>query len=89
MYYSIGLFMTENWRVYTFQAHLLQNPRWGVVGGWVVDDILNWQLTQKGVFDVCSFYNSLLDAPFVSFPWKSIWCVKLSKRVSFFLWISS
>ena len=53
------------------------------------DDILNWQLTQKGVFDVCSFYNSLLDAPSVSFPWKSIWCVKLSKRVSFFLWISS
>ena len=33
-----------------------------------------------------SFYNSLLKSPFVSFPWLSIWCIKVPKRVSFFLW---
>ena len=33
-----------------------------------------------------SFYNSLLKATSVSFPWQSIWCVKISKRLSFFLW---
>ena len=32
------------------------------------DNILNWQLTRNGVFDVSSFYNSLLDAPSISFP---------------------
>lgn len=53
----------------------------GVVG----DDILNWQLTRKDVFDVYPFYNSLLDAPSVSFPWKSVWCVKVSKRVFLFM----
>ena len=33
-----------------------------------------------------SFYNSLLNATSVSFPWQSIWCVKIPKRLSFFLW---
>ena len=45
-----------------------------------------WQLNHSGNFDVCSFFNSLLKAPSVSFPWQSIWCVKVPKRVSFFLW---
>ena len=25
----------------------------------------------------------------MSFPWKSIWCVKVPKRVAFFLWIAA
>lgn len=49
----------------------------------VGDDILSWQLTRKGVFDVCSFNNSLLDAPSVSFPWKTVWRVKVSKEYFF------
>ena len=51
------------------------------------DDILIWQLTRSGVFDVRSFYNSLLDAISASFPWKSIWCVKVPKMV--FLWTTA
>ena len=47
-------------------------------------DFLIWQLTHSGVFNVCSFYNSLLEAPYVSFPQQSIYCVKLPKMVSFF-----
>ena len=31
----------------------------------------------------------MLAAPSVSFPWKSIWCVKVPKRVAFFLWIAA
>ena len=42
-------------------------PRGGV-------DTMIWQLNRSGVFDVRSFYISLLAAPLVSFPWKSIWC---------------
>ena len=48
-----------------------------------------WQLNRSGVFDVRSFYISLLAAPLVSFPWKSIWCVKVPKRVAFFLWTAT
>uniref|UniRef100_A0A7N2M298 Adenylyl-sulfate kinase n=1 Tax=Quercus lobata TaxID=97700 RepID=A0A7N2M298_QUELO len=53
------------------------------------DDTMIWQLNRNGVFDVRSFYNSLLAAPVVSFPWKSIWCVKVPKRVAFFLWTAA
>ena len=53
------------------------------------DDNLIWQLICSGVFDMRSFYNSLLEAPSVSFLWQSIWCVKIPKRVSFFLWTTA
>ena len=53
------------------------------------DDTMIWQLNHSGVFDVHSFYTSLLAAPLVSFPWKSIWCVKVPKRVTFFLWTAA
>ena len=45
-----------------------------------------WQLNRSGAFNVHSFYTSLLAAPLVSFPWKSIWYVKVPKRMAFFLW---
>ena len=51
--------------------------------------ILIWQLNHSGVFDVRSFYIALLKAPSVSFPWKNIWCIKVPKRVSFFLWTAA
>ena len=53
------------------------------------DDVLIWQLSCSGIFDVCSFYNYLLKDPSISFPWQSIWCIKVPKRVSFFLWIAA
>ena len=48
-------------------------------GSWIV----------YGTFYVHSFYNSLLKATSVSFPWQSIWCVKIPKRLSFFLWTAA
>ena len=53
------------------------------------EDSLIWQLNRSGVFDVRSFYIALLKAPSVSFPWQSIQCVKVPKRVSFFLWTAA
>ena len=46
-------------------------------------------MNRSGVFDVRSFYSALLKAPSVSFPWQSIWCVKVPRRVSFFLWTAA
>ena len=40
-------------------------------------------------FFVHSFYNSFLKATSVSFPCQSIWCVKIPKRLSFFLWTTT
>jgi hypothetical protein len=37
---------------------------------------LNWQLNGSGLFDVRSYYAVLRGTPVISFPWKSIWCVK-------------
>ena len=53
------------------------------------DDTPIWQLTHCGVFDVCFFNYSLLKAPSVSLPWQSIWCIKIPKRVAFFLWTAA
>ena len=36
-----------------------------------------------------SFYNSLLEAPSVFFPWQCIWSVKVPRMVSFFLWTAA
>ena len=47
------------------------------------DDNLTWLLTRSGTFDVRSYYNFLANPPTDPFPWKSIWCVKAPKRVSF------
>ena len=70
----------ETWIFYDFFAYISSKlPRGG-------DDTMIWQLNRSGVFDVRSFYFSLLAAPLVSFPWKSIWCVKVPKMVAFFLW---
>ena len=56
------------------------------LGGGGGDDTMIWQLNRSGAFDVHSFYTSLLAAPLVSFPWKSIWYVKVPKMMTFFLW---
>ena len=53
------------------------------------DDTLTWKLTKKGVFDVCSYYK-LLSGPYnEAFPWECIWCAKVSKWVTFFLWTAA
>ena len=53
------------------------------------DYVLIWQLNCSDISYVRSFYNSLLKAHSVSFPWQSIWCVKVPKRVYFFLWTAA
>ena len=53
------------------------------------DDTLTWKFTKTGVFNVCSYYK-LLPGPLTEvFPWKCIWCAKVPKRVSFFLWTAA
>ena len=70
----------ETGNFYEFFAHISSKlPRGG-------DDTMIWQLNRSGAFDVHSFYTSLLAAPLVSFPWKSIWYVKVPKMMTFFLW---
>ena len=53
------------------------------------DYVLIWQLNHSDISYVHSFYNSLLKAHSISFPWQSIWCVKVPKRVYFFLWTAA
>ena len=52
-------------------------------------DHLVWRLATFGVFDVRPFYK-LLSSPYTDeFPWEGIWCAKVPKRMSFFLWITT
>ena len=53
------------------------------------DYVLIWQLNHSDISYVHSFYNSLLKAHSIYFPWQSIWCVKVPKRVYFFLWTTA
>ena len=48
-----------------------------------MDDHVVWRLTTSGLFDVCSFYKLLSGPNTDEFPWESIWCAKVPKRVSF------
>ena len=50
------------------------------------DDKLSQRLNRSGHFDVRSFYNAIEGTDAYSFPQKSVWWVKVPKRVSFFLW---
>ena len=53
------------------------------------DDTLTWKLTKTEVFDVHSYYK-LLSGPLTElFPWECIWCAKVPKWVSFFLWTAA
>jgi hypothetical protein len=47
---------------------------------------MKWTLTKDSQFDVSSYFEVLRGAREVTFPWKSIWCAKVSKWVAFFLW---
>ena len=55
------------------------------------DDHPVWRLTTSRVFDVRSFYK-LLSSPSPNtneFPWEGIWCAKVPKWGSFFLWTAT
>jgi hypothetical protein len=49
-------------------------------------DKLWWVPSQKGRFDVRSFYRVLGCKDDASFPWKSIWRTKVLLKVAFFVW---
>ena len=73
----------ETTRFYAFIAHISSKIP---VGG---DDTMVGQLNHSGVFDVRSFYKSLLKALSVFLPWQCIWSVKVPRRGSFFLWTAA
>ena len=50
------------------------------------EDCMRWKLTKNGDFDIRSFYNKLRSPLPIIFPWKCVWRVKASWRVSFFVW---
>lgn len=67
----------HNWEldsVTSFITHIYSLVPTGGVGG----DRMRWCLNGNSTFDGRSF-----------FPWKSIWCVKTPKRVSFFMWTAA
>jgi hypothetical protein len=53
------------------------------------DDRLVWNLSNRGLFEVNSYYEVLNRKDGPSFPWKSIWCVKAPAIVTFFVWTTS
>ena len=76
--------MSGNWRVYILSLSIFIPNCQGVrlmilwVGNWLRQSFL-----------MCAFiiYIYFFSGPLnASFPWKSIWCIKAPKRVSFLLW---
>ena len=85
-YFSVVNLMTGKWGDFTLSLSMFLLE---FQGGRVMMFLFVWQLSCSGIFDVRSFYNYLLKAPSISFPWQSIWCIKVPKRVSFFLWTAA
>ena len=53
-----------------------------------VGDKLKWRLNRSR-FHVCSGHPTIQGTMATSFHWKSIWCIKNPKRVSFFIWTAA
>jgi hypothetical protein len=53
------------------------------------DDKMCWIPVQKKSFRVKSYYKVLSSPIQSSFPWKSIWKVKVPPRVAFFVWTAT
>lgn len=53
------------------------------------EDKMCWILARKKSFQVKSYYKVLSNPIQSSFPWKSIWKVKVPLRVAFFVWTAT
>ena len=84
-YFSVVSLMTGKRGIFLFLwACFCQNSKGG--SWWCYDLAVESFMV---FFFVHSFYNSFLKATSVSFPCQSIWCVKIPKRLSFFLWTTT
>jgi exonuclease III len=55
-----------------------------------VVDSLCWTPSCRGLFEVRSFYTTLISPnPPGTFPWKSVWKAKVPSRVAFFVWTAA
>jgi hypothetical protein len=53
-------------------------------------DSLGWSLNHNNKYEVKSFHKALLQPPIhSSFPWRSLWKVKVPTRVAFFTWTAA
>jgi len=52
-------------------------------------DRVIWKLKKSNEFIVRFYREALRGAPNNSYPWKTIWCVKAPKRLSFFVWTTA
>ena len=53
------------------------------------EDVLKWSLKKNGTFDTSSFYLAIRGSMNSGFPWKSIWGVKVPRRIAFFVWTAA
>ena len=52
-------------------------------------DSIWWLLSNKGIFEVRSYYFVLVQFTGTYFPWRSVWNSKVPSRVAFFIWIAA
>jgi endonuclease/exonuclease/phosphatase family metal-dependent hydrolase len=55
----------------------------------VGEDRMGWRNRATKGFTVKNFYSCLCPSHFASFPWKSIWKVKVPPRIAFFSWTAA
>jgi hypothetical protein len=54
-----------------------------------IADQLRWDHTGSGLFEVRSFYHIICSEGNRTFPWKSVWRVKVPPKVAFFIWLAA
>ena len=52
-------------------------------------DQMIWDHTGSGLFEVRSFYRMLCAGGTRTFPWRSVWRVKVPPKVAFFTWLAA
>jgi hypothetical protein len=52
-------------------------------------DQLQWDHTGSGIYEVRSYYHIIGSRGNQTFPWKSVWRVKVPPKVAFFVWLAA
>ncbi len=79
--------LAQDWELESFLSFLELLYVVPITG--IGEDKVCWQPSQAHIFQVSSYYTTLIGKGGGCFPWQSIWKAKVPPRVAFFSWTAA
>ena len=77
----------QDWEMEDFTT--LMKTLYSIDIKWNTADQLQWDHTGSGIYEVRSYYHITCSRGNQTFPWKSVWRVKVPPKVAFFVWLAA